>query len=126
MTHESEVRFSGGHVARNRDGPERGALKQRGERGWGAVEAPTNLLTVGQICPIRVDVKGNEFLKRLRRLSKQDGTAVRYDGKPGKGSHGRVYYGAAFTTIKDLKKEIGAGLLSKMLDDLGLTKDDLK
>ncbi len=39
---------------------------------------------------------------------------------------GRVYYGAAFTTIKDLKKEIGAGLLSKMLDDLGLTKDDLK
>ena len=71
-------------------------------------------------------MKGNEFLKRLRRLSKQDGTSVRHDGKPGKGSHGRVYYGAAFTTIKDLKKEIGEGLLSKMLDDLGLTKDDLK
>lgn len=51
---------------------------------------------------------------------------VRYDGRPGKGSHGRVYYGTAFTTIKDLKKEIGPGLLSKMLADLQLTKDGLK
>ena len=99
---------------------------RRTAAGWGAGEALNNLLTVGQICPISVGVKGKEFLKRLRRLGKQDGTTVRHDGKPGKGSHGRVYYGAAFTTIKDLKKEIGAGLLSKMLDDLGLTKDDMK
>ena len=68
---------------------------------------------------------GREFLKRLRRLGRANGVAVRYDGRPGKGSHGRVYYGAAFTTIKDLKKEIGAGLLRKMLSDLQLTKDDL-
>jgi hypothetical protein len=52
--------------------------------------------------------------------------SVRYDGKPGKGSHGRVYYGTAFTTIKDLKKELGAGLMSKMLADLRLTRNDLK
>ena len=39
-----------------------------------------------------------------------NGVAVRYDGKPGKGSHGRIYYGTAFTTIKDLRKEIGSGL----------------
>lgn len=71
-------------------------------------------------------MNGNEILKRLRRLGKRNGVPVRYDGKPGKGSHGRVCYGAAFTTIKDLRKEIGTGLLSKMLDDLGLTKDDLK
>lgn len=51
---------------------------------------------------------------------------VRYDGKPGKGSHGRVYYGTAFTTMKSPTKEIGAGLLGKMLKDLQLTKDDLK
>ncbi len=71
-------------------------------------------------------MNGGEFLKRLRRLGRNNGVAVRYDGKPGKGSHGRVYYGAAFTTIKDLRKEIGSGLLSKMLADLGLTKDDLR
>ena len=68
---------------------------------------------------------GREFLRRLRRLGRANGVAVRYDGRPGKGSHGRVYYGTAFTTIKDLKKDIGAGLLRKMLSDLHLTKDDL-
>ncbi len=70
-------------------------------------------------------MNGNELLKKLRRLGKANGVAVRYDGKPGKGSHGRVFYGAAYTTIKDLKKEIGTGLLNKMLSDLGLDKDDL-
>lgn len=70
-------------------------------------------------------MNGREFLKRLRRLGSANGVQVRYDGKPGKGSHGRVYYGAAFTTIKDPAKEIGEGLLNKMLRDLQLTKDDL-
>ena len=68
---------------------------------------------------------GREFLRRLRRLGRANGVTVRYDGRPGKGSHGRVYYGTAFTTIKALKKEIGSGLLSKMLKDLQLTRDDL-
>ena len=44
----------------------------------------------------------------------------------GKGSHGRLYYGDRFTTLKDRRKEIGPGLLSAMLDQLGLTKDDLE
>jgi predicted RNA binding protein YcfA (HicA-like mRNA interferase family) len=71
-------------------------------------------------------MKGHEFLKRLRRLGKTNGVNVLYDGKPGKGSHGRIYYGAHFTTIKDPTKEIGSGLLNKMLKDLRLTKDDLQ
>ena len=71
-------------------------------------------------------MKGNEFLKKIRQCGKDRGVAVRYDGKPGKGSHGRLFYGASFTTIKDLKKEIGTGLLNKMLKDLNLSKDDLK
>ena len=71
-------------------------------------------------------MKGREFMKRLRRLSKANGVAVQYDDKPGKGSHGRVCYGTRCTTIKDLKKEIGSGLLAKMCADLQLTKDDLK
>jgi hypothetical protein len=45
---------------------------------------------------------------------------------PGKGSHGRLYYGGRFTTLKDRTKEIGPGLLKAMLDQLGLTKDDLE
>jgi predicted RNA binding protein YcfA (HicA-like mRNA interferase family) len=70
-------------------------------------------------------MRGHEFLRRLRRLGRVNGVPVRYDGKPGKGSHGRVYYGHAFTTIKSPGKEIGEGLLRKMLADLGLKKEDL-
>jgi hypothetical protein len=69
---------------------------------------------------------GHDFLKRLRRLGKAKGVPVRYDGKPGKGSHGRIYYGAAFATIKDPFKEIGRGLLNKMLADLGIGKDEVR
>ena len=69
---------------------------------------------------------GDEFLRRLRKLGRANGVKVVHDGKPGKGSHGRLYFGTAFTTIPSLKKEIGSGLLGKMLADLRLTKDDLK
>jgi mRNA interferase HicA len=52
--------------------------------------------------------------------------AVSFDRGPGKGSHGRLYYGNRFTTLKDRKKEIGPGLLSAMLHQLGLTRMDLE
>jgi predicted RNA binding protein YcfA (HicA-like mRNA interferase family) len=58
-------------------------------------------------------------------LAKTRGIPSRFDAGPGKGSHGRLYYGSTFTTVKDRKKEIGIGLLTKMLRDLGLTKADL-
>ena len=51
---------------------------------------------------------------------------VLFDKGRGKGSHGRLYYGDRFTTLKDRKKEIGPGLLSAMLHQLGLTKRDLE
>ena len=69
---------------------------------------------------------GEAFAKRLRQLGKENGVAVRCDGSPGRGSHGRVYYGTAFTTIKDLKKDIGPDLLGRMLTQLGVEKDDWK
>ena len=52
--------------------------------------------------------------------------AISFDGSHGKGSHGRLHYGGRFTTVKDRKKEIGPGLLKAMLDQPGLTKDDLE
>jgi len=51
---------------------------------------------------------------------------ISFDHSHGKGSHGRLYYGDRFTTLKDRRKEIGPGLLNAMLDQLGLTKDDLE
>ena len=51
---------------------------------------------------------------------------VSFDPGHGKGSHGRLYYGNRFTTLKDRKKEIGPGLLKAMLDQFGMTKADLE
>jgi hypothetical protein len=64
-------------------------------------------------------------MKKLKRLADKRCVSSSYDPAHGKGSHGRAYYGTAFTAIKDPKKEIGRGLLSKMCADLGIKPDDL-
>ena len=71
-------------------------------------------------------MNGNELLKKLKKLGKQNNIAVRFETKRGKGSHGTLYYGRYKTILKDRKKEIGPGLLSKMLADLGLDKNDIE
>jgi mRNA interferase HicA len=73
-----------------------------------------------------IDVTGNEFERKIRRLGRRRGVVVSIDDSHGKGSHGRLYYGGRFTTLKDRRKEIGPGLLNAMLDQLGLTKSDLE
>ena len=69
---------------------------------------------------------GSEFERRIRKVGRKRGVPVSFDSSHGKGSHGRLYYGDRFTTLKDRKKEIGPGLLNAMLDQLGLTKYDLE
>ena len=69
---------------------------------------------------------GNEFERKIRKIGRKRGIAVSLDRGHGKGSHGRLYYGDRFTTLKDRKKEIGPGLLSAMLGQLGLTRADLE
>ena len=69
---------------------------------------------------------GNEFVRRMRRLGRERGVAVRFERRPGKGSHGRLYFGERFATVKDRRKEIGAGLLAAMLRQLGLNREDIE
>ena len=69
---------------------------------------------------------GHEFERKIRKLGKALGVSVSFDKASGKGSHGRLYYGDRFTTLKDRKKEIGPGLLLAMLEHLGLSKSDLE
>ena len=68
---------------------------------------------------------GDEFVKRVRRLGRERGVAVRFDPRTGEGSHGRLYFGERFTTVKDRRKDIGQGLVSAMLRQLGLSREDL-
>ncbi len=79
-------------------------------------------MRIAQMCAMI----GSEFERKVRKLGRRRGVLVSFDRSHGKGSHGRLYYGARFTTLKDRKKEIGPGLLKAMLDQLGLTKDDLE
>jgi len=68
---------------------------------------------------------GAEFLRKVKRLGKRRGFAVELHGQHGKGSHARLYYGKAFTALKDRKKEIGPGLMRKMCRDLGIDPREL-
>ena len=67
---------------------------------------------------------GREFIKRASNLGRVRGVSVRVDTERGKGSHITLYYGKANTIVKDRRKEIGPGLLSKMIRDLGLKRSD--
>ncbi|MDX2020982.1 MAG: hypothetical protein SF187_12145, partial [Deltaproteobacteria bacterium] len=53
------------------------------------------------------------------------GIRVHLRWNPHKGSHGRLFLGGRFTTLKDLKKEIGPGLLKSMCADLGIQVSEL-
>ena len=67
-------------------------------------------------------VNGREFVRRAKRFAGKSGRTFRFDPSVGKGSHGRVYVGMRFTTVP--RKEIGKGLLSAMLKDLDIDKEE--
>ncbi len=71
-------------------------------------------------------MNGHEFERKIRKIGRAYGAAVSFEPGHGKGSHGRLYYGSRFTTLKDRRKEIGPGLLKAMLEQLGLTRGDLE
>ena len=61
-------------------------------------------------------MNGRQFIARVRRWARARNLEVRFVASEGPGSHGTLYAG-------DRKKEIGKGLLGKMLGDLGIDKD---
>jgi mRNA interferase HicA len=71
------------------------------------------------------NVKGSEFLRKVKAVARRNGVAFRWVPERGSGSHGTLYVGDRFTVVKDLKKELGPGLLSDMYKQLGIRKEDL-
>lgn len=72
----------------------------------------------------RVRMTGRQFIARARRWAHARNLQVRFVASEGPGSHGTIYVGERKTTVKDRKKEIGKGLLAKMLGDLKIEKND--
>ena len=71
------------------------------------------------------DVKGSEFLRKVKTIARRHKLTYRWVVERGSGSHGTLYVGTRFAVVKDLKKELGPGLLSDMLKQLGIRKEDL-
>ncbi len=71
-------------------------------------------------------MNGNELLKKLRKIARERNLRLEFVRERGKGSHGTLYLGDRHTVMKDRKKEIGPGLLCKMLANLGLDKSDIE
>ena len=70
-------------------------------------------------------VKGSEFLRRAKAAALRRRLTFEWVPERGVGSHGTLYLGKQFTVVKDLKKEIGPGLLAAMCKQLGIRKEDL-
>jgi mRNA interferase HicA len=72
-----------------------------------------------------LSVKGSEFLRKTRAFARRKKLTFRWVPERGSGSHGTLYVGDHFTIVKDLKKELGSGLLLDMVKQLGIRKEDL-
>jgi mRNA interferase HicA len=70
-------------------------------------------------------MKAGEFLRKLKRYADRHQLSYRWVPARGQGSHGTVYVGNGMTVVKDLKKELGPGLLRSMCRDLGIDPREL-
>ena len=61
-----------------------------------------------------------EFIRRARDYARNTGQSFRYDPAHGKGSHGRVYIGARFTTVR--RGDLSKGILAAMLRQLNIDR----
>lgn len=56
-------------------------------------------------------MKGNEFIKRIRKYGKQHNMYVQWMAERGKGSHGTLYLGDHHTIVRNPKEELKTGTL---------------
>jgi hypothetical protein len=63
-----------------------------------------------------------EFIRRARDYARRTGKSFRFDPTHGKGSHGRVYVGARFTTVQ--RGELKKGVLAAMLRQLEIDREE--
>ncbi len=70
-------------------------------------------------------MRGNEFIKRVQKLARQHNIECKVDQKRGKGSHVTLYYGTAFTIVRNPKEELKTGTMNAMLKQLCIKKEEI-
>ena len=76
----------------------------------------------------RKETRSNERTRtdcESKKTRKAQGERCEIRSLRGEGSHGILSVDRRKTTVKDRKREIGAGLLRQMLADLGIDRDEL-
>lgn len=68
---------------------------------------------------------GHGFIRKVRALGKQRGIAVVLNASRGKGSHQTLYFGSAFTVVRNPKDELKTGTLHGMCAQIGIRVMDL-
>lgn len=68
---------------------------------------------------------GNEFVRKVKALGKRQDIEVALNAGRGKGSHQTLYYGEAFTVVRNLKDELKTGTFYAMCHQLGIAPHDL-
>ena len=68
---------------------------------------------------------GHEFIRKLKVLGKIHGIPVTLDATRGKGRHQTLYYGSAFTVVRNPKDELKTGTLHGMCSQIGIKASDL-
>ena len=68
---------------------------------------------------------GNEFIRKVKALGKKRGVTVTLDASRGKGSHQTLYYGSAFTVVRNPKDELKTGTFHAMCTQLAIKPNEL-
>ncbi len=71
------------------------------------------------------NMKGSEFIRKVKKLAKERGVKFGVDKKRGKGSHVTLYFGQRFTIVRNPKDELKTGTLKAMITQLGIKEDEL-
>ena len=70
-------------------------------------------------------MKGNEFIRKIKRLAKKRGIEAYVDKKRGKGRHVTLYFGERLTIVRNPSQELKTGTIKAMLKQLGLEENDI-
>ena len=68
---------------------------------------------------------GNDFIRKVKTLGKARRIAVSLNAARGKGSHQTLYFGGAFTIVRNPKDELKTGTFHAMCKQLGIKPPDL-
>ena len=75
----------------------------------------------GRFRPTNAGVTGSEFIRKLKALGKtRRVTVVLDDASRGKGSHQTLYFGSAFTIVRNSKDELKNGTFHAMCSQLDI------